>query len=193
VAVSFWSAGLGGFCLKHWRLFARFGRDRKAGPATEFAIIGSVFFLILCAIFTLSLDMYWQMTLDTATRAATRQMQIGKITTGAAFATAVCSEFGLVSGNNCSNSLQYSVQTGLFFGTASSGIIGSAGSLTSTGLTGPANFPSAITMSAAGGAQLLLVQVAMPVPFVFMRGLSAVVAQNGTNYLYSAVATVMEP
>jgi len=180
--------------LTDWRLLARFGRDRKAGPATEFAIIGSTFFLILCAIFALSLDMYWQMTLDTATRAATRQVQIGGITTGAQFVSAVCSEFGLVSGSNCSSKLQYSVQSGPYFGSASdtASIIGSAGSLTSTGLSQTTNF-STITASAAGGAQFLLVQVAMPVPFVFMSGLSAVVAQNGTNYLYSAVATVVEP
>ena len=195
-----WSSRSGGVWVigiltKNWHLLVRFGHARKAGPATEFAIIGSVFFLILSAIFTLSLDMYWQMTLDTAARAAARQVQIGKVTTGADFAKAVCSEFGIVSGNNCTNSLQYSVQTGTYFGSASdaSSIIGQAGSLGSGGLSQSANFPSTITASSTGAPEYMLVQVAMPVPFVFMKGLSAAVAQNGTNYLYSAIATVVEP
>ncbi len=181
--------------LKDQRLLVRFGHDRKAGPATEFAIIGSTFFLILCAIFTLSLDMYWQLTLDTATRAATRQVQIGDITSGSAFVSAVCAEFGAVSGSNCANNLQYSVQTGTYFGSKgdTSSIIGQAGSLGTGGLSQPANFPTTITATSTGTPEFLLVQVAMPVPFVFMKGISAVVAQNGTNYLYSAVATVVEP
>ncbi len=176
-------------------LLARFGRDRAAGPATEFAIIGSTFFLILCAIFTLSLDMYWQMTLDTAMRTATRQVQIGKITTGTAFVTAVCAEFGLVSGSNCNNNLQYSVQIGSYFGSTadSSSILGQAGSLGTTGLSSPANFPASIIASAAGAPEFMLVQVAMPVPFAFMAALSPVAVQNGTSYLYSSVATVVEP
>src|SRR5271167_4797039 len=106
--------------LQDWRFLARFGRDRKGGPATEFAIIGSTFFLILCAIFTLSLDMYWQMALDTATRAATRQVQIGDIKSGPAFVAAVCAEFGPVTGSNCTGNLQYSVQSGAYFGTTTS-------------------------------------------------------------------------
>ncbi len=183
---------MGKSILQDWRFLARFGRDRKGGPATEFAIIGSTFFLILCAIFTLSLDMYWQMALDTATRAATRQVQIGDIKSGPAFVAAVCAEFGPVAGSNCTGTLQYSVQSGAYFGTTTSGIIGAAGTLSSAGLTKNANF-SSIAATAAGEPQFLLVQVSMPVPFVFMRGLSAVVAQNGTNYLYSAVATVVEP
>ncbi len=181
--------------LKWQSLFLRFARDRVGGPATEFAIIGSTFFLILSAIFTLSLDMYWQLTLDTATRAAARQVQIRKITTGQEFVNAVCSEFGAVSGTNCNNNLQYSVQTGTYFGAKSdsSSIVGQAGSLGASGLSQPANFPATITATSTGAPEFLLVQVAMPVPFFFMRGLSAVVAQNGTNYLYSAVATVIEP
>ena len=184
-----------GILSANWRLLSRFGRARKAGPATEFAIIGSVFFLILAALFTLSLDMFWQMTLDTATRAAARQVQIGKITSGAAFVASVCSEFGLVSGDNCKNDLQYSVQTGSYFGSQSdaSSIIGQAGSLGTSGLSKPANFPATITATSTGAPVFLLVQVAMPVPFTFMSGISAVVAQNGTNYLYSAMATVVEP
>lgn len=178
-------------------LFFDLLRERKGGPATEFAIIGSVFFLILCAIFTLSLNMYWQMTLDTATRYAARKVQINSSTavpSATSFVTNVCSEMTMVGAGKCASTLQYSVQPGTYFGSASTtgSILGQAGQLTSTGLSKPANF-TAPTSSAAGSAQFLFVQTAMPVPFSFMNGLRAVVAQNGTSYLYSALVLPVEP
>ena len=171
-------------------------RERKGTTAVEFALVGSAFFLIICCLFTLSLDMYWQFTMDTAVRAAVRKVQLGFITTGtgtSGFVSAVCSELGLVA-SNCSGSLQYSVQSGGYFGSSSdpASIIGKAGSLTSTGLSNPTNF-STITATAPGAPQFLLVQVALPVPFSFLASIDPVVTQNGTNYLYSAVATVVEP
>lgn len=180
--------------FSRWRGFAvRFGRARRASTALEFAIIGSAFFLILCGLFTLSLDMYLQFTMDTAVRAAAREVQIGEVTTGAQFVAAVCGELGLVAAH-CTNSLQYSVQSGTYYGAGgdSGSIIGTAGGLTALGLSAPANF-SSITKTADGEPQFLLIQAAMPVPFSFYHGLDPVVTQNGTRYLYSAVATVVEP
>jgi Flp pilus assembly protein TadG len=169
----------------------RLRRERKGTAAVEFALVGSAFFLIFSCLFILSLDMYWQFTMDTAVRAAVRQVQIGKVTTGSGFVAAVCSELGLVAAN-CTGTLQYSVQSGTFFGDSTHGIIGSAGTLTSTGLSNPANF-STITATATGTPQFLLAQVAMPVPFNFFGSVTPVVTQNGTSYLYSSVATVVEP
>ncbi|GAN80810.1 TadE/TadG family type IV pilus assembly protein [Acidocella aminolytica] len=177
-----------------WRILSRFTQDKEAATAVEFAIIGSVFFLIIAAIFILSLDMYWQLTLDTALNAAVREVQIGKVTTGTGFVDAVCQEFTLVAGNGCTSKLQYSVQSGSYFGSASdsSSIIGQAGGLTASGLSKPANFPT-ITRSSAGAPQFVLIQVAFPVPFSMDSALNAVVTQNGTDYLYSAAATEVEP
>ncbi|WP_026440391.1 TadE/TadG family type IV pilus assembly protein [Acidocella facilis] len=174
-------------------------RDRSAGPATEFALIGSVFFLILAAIFTLGLDMYWQMTLDTALQGAVRQVQIGKITSGAGFASAVCQPMALISGGYCANNLQYSVQGGTYFGsTSDSGsILGQAGSLTTTGLSSKTNFAgvssSSATATSPTASQFFFAQVALPVPFSFDAALSRVVTQNGTSYIYSAASTDSEP
>lgn len=182
---------VGWWISKMWG--AKFRRARKASTAVEFALVGSVAFMIICALFALSIDMYWQFTMDTALRNAARNVQIQKTTTGAEFAARVCSELGIVA-VNCTNSLQYSVQTGTYFGSASdtASILGNAGALTSNGLSKPANF-STITSTALGQPQFMLVQVALPVPFSFFNGLNPVVTQNGTNYLYAAVTTVVEP
>ena len=166
----------------------RFCRETRADTAVEFAMIGSAFFLFIFGIFVVSIDMFWQMTLDDAVRNATRQVQIGNITTGPAFAAAVCQEFGAAA-PNCTGSLQYSVQGGSYFGTGgiTATSFSSSGNLGSTAtFTGP-------TATATGAPVFLLVQVAYPLPFKVLAVPGGVATENGTPSLYSAVATVMEP
>jgi len=166
----------------------RFCRERKAVTAVEFAMIGSAFFLFIFMIFVFSTDMFWQMVLDDAVRNATRQVQIGKITNGNDFLTAVCNEFGSAA-PNCSGLLQYSVQGGAYFGTG--GI--TATSFSSTGNLALTQQFSGTTATSAGTPVFLLVQVAYPLPFKVLAVPSGVATENGTPSLYSAVSTVMEP
>ncbi len=63
----------------------RFAHARQAVTAIEFALIGSAFFMIIFAIFVVSVDLFWQLTLDDAVRNAARQVEIGKITSGTNF------------------------------------------------------------------------------------------------------------
>ena len=180
----------------------RFRRETRADTAVEFAIIGSAFFLFIFGIFVISIDQFWQMTLDDAVRAAARQVAIGKITTGPQFVTSVCNEFG-VAAPYCSSNLQYSVQSNSYFSatgnanTITPAAFSSAGNLSPNGTfsvtltTVPT--PATSTQAAVTGAeQFLLVQVAYPLPFKVMIVPGGVATENGTPSLYSAVATVMQ-
>ncbi|MDE1906354.1 MAG: pilus assembly protein [Rhodospirillales bacterium] len=168
--------------------FGRLARQRRAATALEFAIIGSVFFILVFGILIVSVNLFWQLTLDDAVRNATRQVQIGKVTTGADFVTSVCSEFG-VAAPNCTGSLQYSVQGGPYFGTG--GIVptsfGSNGNLAA-----PAQF-TGVTLSSSAGAVFLLVQVAYPLPFTVLLLPPSLATENGTSSLYSVASLVMVP
>ncbi len=166
----------------------RFAAATRAATAVEFALIGVAFFLFIFSIFVFSLDQFLQTVLDDSVRAASRQVQLGKITTGNGFVTAVCNEFGVVA-PNCAGSLQYAVQGGLYFGT---GGIAAANFDTSGNLSTPAAF-SNVTATAAGVPTFLLVQVAYPLPFIVLAVPSGVATENGTPSLYSAVSTEMEP
>jgi Flp pilus assembly protein TadG len=166
----------------------RFVADTRASTAVEFAIVGGAFFLFIFSIFVFSLDQFLQTTLDDAVRTAARQVQLGKITTGNAFVTTVCNEFGAVA-PNCAGSLQYAVQSGAYFGTG--GIVAATFSA-SGNLSTPAAF-TGVTATAAGAPAFLLVQVAYPLPFIVLAVPSGVATENGTSSLYSAVSTEMEP
>jgi TadE-like protein len=165
--------------------------ETRSDTAVEFAMIGSAFFLFIFAIFVISIDQFWQMTLDDAVRNATRQMQINSssnpVTTGDQFKAKVCDEFG-VAAPNCNNTLQYSVQIAPYFGNMTNVTLQSTGSLSSG-----SQFPSTITTSTPTMPQFLLVQVAYPLPFKILAVPGGVATENGTSSLYSAVATVMEP
>lgn len=151
-------------------------------------MIGSAFFLFIFGIFVISLDMFLQMTLDDAVRNAARQVEIGSITSGGAFVTAVCNEFGAAA-PNCANSLQYSVQGGPYFG---------IGGITATNFSSSGNLSSphlftGTTATAPNAPSFLLVQVAYPLPFKILAVPGGVATENGTPSLYSTVSTVMEP
>jgi hypothetical protein len=151
------------------------------------------------AIFVVSLDQFWQMTLDDAVRSAARQVQIGKLGTGPDFAAAVCGEFGVVAKFCSSSSLQYYVQEDSYFGGIIPATLSSAGTLTAPSQS-TTTFPAPVlTFSASGAPEFLLVQVAYLLPFRIPfstsggTSISGIATENGTPALLSTVATVMEP
>lgn len=179
----------------------------------EFALIGSAFFLFVLGIFIVSIEQYWQMTLDDAVRAAARQTSItnttgSTISNGNAFVAAVCNEFGITA-VNCSTALNYSVQSGAYFyggpGTASitpqtlvaDGTLypsGNTFSLTSYpgAQPGVAVYGTTEPNTNSEGHELfLLVQVSYPLPFTIPL-IGGALTENGTNGLYSTVAMVMQ-
>ena len=58
-------------------------REMRSDTAVEFAMIGAAFFLVIFGIFVVSINQFWQMTLDDAVRTATRQVQTLIVTIGA--------------------------------------------------------------------------------------------------------------
>jgi hypothetical protein len=152
-------------------------------------MIGVAFFVFIFAILTVSIDQFWQMTLDDAVRNATRQVQIGNVTTGPQFVSSICKEFGLAA-PYCSNNLQYSVVGGSAFSGAS-GI--SPAAFSASGTLSPGNQFNTPSLSATGSPQFLLVQVAYPLPFRALAVSGGVATENGTPSLLSSVATAMEP
>lgn len=176
-----------------FHIIRRLRGDRRAATALEFAMIGTAFFLMLFAIFTVAFDMFLQMTLDDAARNAARQVQIwgenGTVSTGPQFKAAVCAEFGAVA-PSCSALLQYSVQVGTTFGAMNTVTLSSTGNLSSptqyviSGTTSP-------LATAEGAPAFMLVQIAYPIPFKFLNVANGVITENGTPSLYSAVATVI--
>ena len=166
----------------------QFGRERRAATALEFAMIGVVFFVLIFSVFVISIDLFWQLTLDDAVRAAARQVQIGNIKTGGDFLNSVCGEFGQTV-PNCSTTLQYSVQGGSYFG---------SGGITSVNFGSDGNLASrsqfsGVALSSSAGTVFLLVQVAYPLPIRVLLLPAGLATENGTSSLYSVVSTVMEP
>ncbi len=184
--------------LQKLHLVCRLRRDRRAETAVEFALIGVAFFGFIMLIFTVSLDMFLQMTLDDATRNAARQVQVwganGTTTTGASFVTAVCNEFGVVV-SNCAANLQYSVQVAPSFAQMSTVSLQSDGNLSTTGQYGTwidGTFTSnVIAATSEGTPEFMLVQVAYPVPFRLFNAVNGVATENGTTSLYSSAAVVV--
>ncbi|WP_297368502.1 TadE/TadG family type IV pilus assembly protein [Acidocella sp.] len=165
-------------------------RERRAATALEFAMIGGVFFAFVFGILMVSLDLFWQLTLDDAVRNAVREVQIGKITTGDEFSTAVCAEFGAAV-PNCKANLQYAVQGGQFFGAGANSV--APVTFDSNGNLGSPALFSGVTASTSAGETVLLAQVAFPVPITLMSLPNGAVTENGTASLYSVVTTVMAP
>ncbi len=190
------------------RIMRRFWRERRSDTAVEFAMIGAAFFLLVFGVFVVSIDQFWQMTLDDAVRNATREIQVGKVTANSnpGFVAVVCNEFG-VAAPYCASTLQYSVQGGTSFAGMTPATLNADGTLSGpyvvTGGAAPSfngvtltTAPAAATATAAAVVavpQYLLVQVAYPLPFKILAVPSGVATENGTPSLYSAAATVMEP
>jgi hypothetical protein len=186
----------------------RFLHETRSDTAVEFAMIGSAFFLFIFAIFVISIDQFWQMTLDDAVRNATRQVQIGKVMTdattngvtpGAQFVSDICNEFGAAA-PDCKSTLHYSVQGGTSFSGITPATFNSNGTLTGTNVD-DASFPGVtatiplrvVPTPMDATPEFLLVQVAYPLPFKILAVPGGVATENGTSSLYSVVATAMEP
>ena len=151
----------------------------------ELALVGPFFFFMIMFILTIALDLYAQVLLDDSVRNAVRQVQNGAITSGGAFKTAVCNEFGFIS-NSCQNSLQYDVQGAATFAAITPATLNADGTLSSA-----ANF-SGIAATGNGAPVFVLAQVAFLVPFKFINIANGIVTQNGTPSLYSTNAVAME-
>lgn len=179
-------------------IIRRLRGDRRAATALEFALIGSAFFIMVMGLFTIALDMFMQMTLDDATRAAARQVQVwgstGTASTNVQFVNTLCNEFGVVA-PNCTTTLKYSVQVAPYFGQMSTVTLQSDGTLSTANQYGSwvsGSFTSnTISATTEGAPAFLLVQVAYPAPFKLFGLANGVAAQNGTTSFYSSVATVI--
>ncbi len=161
-------------------------------------MIGTVLFLFLFGIFVLGIYQFWQLTLDDAVRNASRQVQLGNVTTGSQFVASVCSEFGLASYKCGAATVQYSVQGAGTFAAMTPATLSSSGTLS------PSNkfsnvVPSKVNKVTTGGVSsfvlspnYLLVQVAYLAPFKIPLIPQGMATENGTPALYSAIAVVME-
>jgi hypothetical protein len=129
---------------------------------------------------------FWQLTLDDSVRNATREVQIGKVTNGIDFVTAICSEFGAATTNCGPGSIQYSVQAAGSFAAITPATIGPNGILSNSSTF------SGVSSSTATTPIFLLVQVAYLAPFQIPLIPTGVATEDGTRAFLSAVATVME-
>ncbi len=57
----------------------RFGRDRRAAAALEFAIVSAPFLGLVIGICTIAIDLYLQEALDVALQTAAREVQLGHV------------------------------------------------------------------------------------------------------------------
>jgi Flp pilus assembly protein TadG len=178
----------------------RFCADTNSTTAVEFAMIGAVLFLFLFAIFVLGIYQFWQLTLDDAVRNASRQVQLGNVTSGADFVTQVCAEFGYATSHCGAATMQYSVQGASTFGAITPATLSSTGTLSPNNQFSNVN-PSTVkkvTNAQTGlstyvlSPNYLLVQVAYLAPFKIPLIPPGMATENGTPALYSAIAVVME-
>ncbi len=163
-------------------------------------MIGTVLFLFLFGIFVLGIYQFWQLTLDDAVRNASRQVQLGNVTTGSQFVASVCSEFGLASYKCGAATVQYSVQGAGTFAAMTPATLSSSGTLSPSNKFSNVN-PSTVkkvTNAQTGlstyvlSPNYLLVQVAYLAPFKIPLIPQGMATENGTPALYSAIAVVME-
>jgi Flp pilus assembly protein TadG len=92
----------------------RFGRDRKAAAAVEFALIAAPLIFMLCACIELGMVFLVDVTLDNATQAAARGIRTGTTTAAntskAQFIAQICNNMGWLAAS-CPTSLTVDVQT----------------------------------------------------------------------------------
>ncbi|HXP30741.1 MAG TPA: TadE/TadG family type IV pilus assembly protein [Stellaceae bacterium] len=117
-------------------LLARLLRDSTAAAAVEFAIIGSMFLLLVCMMIEVDLIMFTQSVLDNATRDAGRLIQTGQVQSagGAAtpFTNQLCNDVGTLI--PC-GSLQYNVQSAASFSALTTTVASTNGTMTGTGFS----------------------------------------------------------
>jgi Flp pilus assembly protein TadG len=159
-------------------------RDPRAVTAVEFALIGTLVLSLFISFLLMSVYQFWQMALDDAVRSAARQIEVGKVTTGTEFVTAVCAEFGVVAPCSTSN-LHYNVISAATFGAMTPATVS-----VTTGALSTSSFPSSFTAPGTGGLPVLVQVVYTPVvrppmvPNVLLTG-------NATPSLISAIALMV--
>jgi Flp pilus assembly protein TadG len=117
--------------------FLRFLRHDQAAAAIEFAIGGSVFFLMICMIIEVDLIIFTQSVLDNATRDAARLIRTGQVqNAGGAttmFTQRLCTDVGTLI--PCSK-IQYNVQSGTAFSSLNATVkINGSGTMKNTQFT----------------------------------------------------------
>ncbi len=95
--------------IARWR---RLVRDTRAAATVEFALLGSIFILLVCM--TLELGLV-QSVMDNALRDAARLIRTNQASSSSTFVSAVCGEVGNVLVTSCSTSLQYYVASASSF------------------------------------------------------------------------------
>lgn len=152
----------------------RLARSRRGTTALEFALVGPLLLMLVFIIIENGLMLFAQAVLDNATTAAARQIQIGTITTSAAFNTAICANTSTFL--NCSN-LQ-------FYVASSSSGFPAAVTPSSTGAFASASFAT------GSGGSYVLAEVAYNRSFVAPW----VISLGGTGWiLLSTAAFQNEP
>jgi len=92
--------------IGHWR---RLARDTRAAAAIEFAVVGSIFLLLVVMTIELGLVLFTQSVMDNALRDAARLIRTNQASSSSTFVSAVCKEVGTVLIPACSTNLQYYV------------------------------------------------------------------------------------
>jgi len=93
----------------------RLVRDTRAAAAIEFAMVGSIFLLLVCMTLELGLVLFTQSVMDNALRDAARLIRTDQASSSSTFVSAVCKEVGTVLITSCSTNLQYYVATASSF------------------------------------------------------------------------------
>jgi Flp pilus assembly protein TadG len=101
------------------RRIRQLASDTQAAAAVEFAIVGSIFLLLVCMILELGLTLFTQSVMDNALRGGARLIRIDQASNSSTFVSAVCGEVGTVLIPSCSTKLQYYVATASSFSSLS--------------------------------------------------------------------------
>ena len=104
---------------RRFRRLGRLARDTRAAAAVEFAMVGSVFMLLICMTLELGLTLFTQSVMDNALRDGARLIRTNQASSSSTFVSAVCNEVGTVLIPSCSTNLQYYVATASSFSSLS--------------------------------------------------------------------------
>lgn len=155
------------------RRLGRLARDSRAAAAVEFAMVGSIFMLLVCMTLELGLTLFTQSVMDNALRDGARLIRTDQANSSSTFVSAVCNEVGTVLIPSCTTKLQYYVATASSFSQLSA--------KTST-------LPNSYT--AGSSASDMLAQVAYSRPTLIPWASKFL---GGTDLLISTVAFQNEP
>ena len=151
-------------------------RDEKGVAALEFAIVGSVFLFVVLFVIDLGLQQFTQATMDAATQAAARQIQIGTYRSNdpSAMVSSICTRLSVLA-PSCTTTLPSSANLSVY----------AVSSTQFSGLT-RATPPFASSFSPGGSRSYVLLQVAYKRPQLIPTGFAE-------PYLMSSVIFENEP